>query len=467
MKKIAKPFSVILIMVIIIFSIFSVFGFSYYYGDIKNTVIRGFSDLNFDSDIGKSTLISVAPSSEDEAAGEVVEVIKERAAKIGLMDYQLYIQDETQNVVLSVPNDVDCGFDAAETVSFLISMGNVTIRPGIKYEYYFVDSLEEPAFANPMDETADSILINSKYITEAVVSEHKDGDEETYTLDISLSGEGSNLISQLSSPDNSSGMSYYNETISIWVDDRMIGYRTLSEPIYDGVLSFDVSSLSRGKMFASVIDSGTMPCRLTVHEFEENEPTAGNSPVDMLMLMGTCVLILLAFVLIYRYRAGGFVILVSVFFHFSLLLAFFTRFTGKRAPFMMNLPAFAAYMLSVLVTVFGLIMAFERIKKNSDSDKNLSEIITSGFKSVRTKIFDINIIFILMSLSVLFVFGMNGFSLTLFGNAVNNSVYRFADVMLFGSVLSFISGYFLPKFLVKQITAIKLFNKPSMLGGKK
>lgn len=468
MKKLGKPFSAILIFLILVFSIISIFGFSYYVGDNKTTVIRGFNDLKFGTDINGGVKFAVSPSSADEA-GEIADIIEKRATYYGIKDYELYIQDESKDVVLVLPNDLQSVYDAEETAAFLTSRGYVSIRPGYSFTEAIVDSAQGPAFITPTDETAATILINSDYIVDASVSEYKDGDGTFYTVDVQLNDEGSALISQISNPNGGAGDSYYNEVVSLWLDDRMVAFRVLDEHIDSGVISFVDDNLTKGKaeLCASLIKFGDLPGIVRLSELKSVDSLSGESIADMLFVLGIILFIALAFVLIYRYRAGGGIILVSLLFQMSVLLAVFTKFFDKKQPFLMNIPAFAAYGLSMLLTAFSLSMVFEKIKESLNSGIKLSACITDSFVSTRTRIFDINIVFVLISVSALIIFGTNGFATTLFGYSLCAGVYRFCDVMLFGSILNFISGYILPFFITNNITEYKFLKKPSMMGGNK
>ncbi|MBR3971842.1 MAG: hypothetical protein IKJ83_03025 [Ruminococcus sp.] len=467
MKKLGKILSVILIMLILVFSIISVFGFSYYVGDNKTTVIRGFDDLNFGSDISGGTKMTIKVASDDEPE-IVAEIIEKRATSYGLKDYELYIQKETDEVVFSVPDDLVSAYDAVETAAFMTATGYVTIRPDHEYFGVTVDSSGGPAFIGYTGDTGSTIILNSKHITGAEAVEFKDSGNTYYCVDIKLNDEGTFLLSQISDPNGGAGTSYYNQTISLWIDDRMISFRTLEDHIDNGVLSFtdDDMTEEKAKLYASIIKFGTIPGTLTVSSIDAVEPVSGDSLQDMLLIIGAASLVILAFALIYRYKSGGGIILVSALFQFSVLLAFFTKFFDKKEAFLMNLPAFGAYALTVIMTVFSLVTVFEKVRKSVTIGTKLSDAIISGFKAAKTRIFDINMIFVLISVSALIIFGTNGFATTLFGYTLSSGIYRFCDVMLFGSILNFASGYFLPLFITKNVMEFKFLSKPSMLGGK-
>lgn len=466
MKILGKIISVLFILLILVFSIVSVFGFSYYIGDNKTTVIRGFSDLNFGTDVDGGEKIVIKVSTDDEPR-MVADIIEKRATSFGIKDYELYVQGKSNEVVFSLPDDTSSPFDAIETAAFLTARGYVTVRPGYEYSGVTADSSGSPAFIGYTGDTGGSILIGPEYITGVEVSENKDSDNTYYTVDLKLNEEGATLLSQISDPNGGTVPSYYNQIVSLWIDDRMISFRTLEEQLTDGILSFTDDNMTKDKatLYASIIKYGNMPSNLLVSSIDDVAPVSGEPLQKVLLVIGAVSAVLLAFVLIYRYKAGGGIILLSMLFQFSALLAFFTKFFDNKEAFLMNLPAFTAYALTVLITMFSLVSVFENIRKSFETGAKTFDAITTGFKSTRPRIFDINFLFILISTAALIVFGTNGFATSLFGFTLSSGIYRFCDVMLFGSVFNFVSGYLLPLFITKNITKFEFINKPSLLGG--
>ncbi len=465
MKRLGKPVAIIIALVILVFSVLSVFGYSYYTGDIKHTVFKGFGTLDWGIDASGGTKIAVRPASADEAQA-VADVIKERAANYGLKEYQLYVDNNNNDVVLVVPNSVDSDFSSGDVASYLTCYGEITVRPGNSYTNMFVDSSGGAAFSVPADDTAKTILLNSRYIKSSGTFEYSDESGTYHYVEVKFNDEGKEILAQLTNADTGT---YYNQVMSIWLDDAMLANPTVSEPFEQGSFSFSSEHMTEDKaeLISSIISSGTMPCRVSVAGYGQIPPAIGMGVTEVIFWAGIIALLLLSFTLIYKFRAVGFVSVLALIMQFSSLLAILTGFVGEGSTFMMTIPAASAFALSVMLTVLSCTFFGRKIKSEVQSGTLIDAAVASGFKYARPRIFDVSVVTALIALMGLFVFGTSGFAISIFGSSMASGIWSFCYVLFFGAVLNIITGYLLPQLMIRSLESFKVFSKPSMFGGAK
>ncbi len=465
MKRLGKPVAIIIALVILVFSVLSVFGYSYYTGDIKHTVFKGFGSLDWGIDASGGTKIAIKPASADEAQA-VADIIEERAANYGLKEFQLYVDNNNNDVVFVVPNSVDSDFASNDITSYLTCYGEITLRPGEGYTNMFVDSSGGASFATPKDDTAKTILLDSRYINSAGTFEYND-DSGTYNyVDVKFNEEGKEILAQLSNADTGT---YYNQVVSIWLDDSMLANPIINEPFEAGSFSFSSEHMTADKaeLIAAIISSGTMPCKVSVAGYGTIPPAVGKGVTELVFWAGVAALLVLAFTLIYKFRAVGVVSVLAFIMQFSSLLAILTGFVGDGHTFMMTIPAASAFALSVMLTVFSCTLFARKIKSEVLSGTVIDGAVSSGFKYAKPRMFDTSIVLALVSLMGLFVFGTSDFAISIFGNSMASGVWCFCYVLFFGSVLNVVTGYLLPQLMLRSLESFKVFAKPSMFGGNK
>lgn len=459
MKRLGKPIFVIIALLILVFSVLSVSGYSYYTGDLKNTVFKGFGSLDWGNDVSVGTEVTLSPASVDEI-DTVKDIIRQRAAYFGLVEYELY-SNSSNEVVLIVPDSLDADFDATEVASFLTCKGEFTLRPGICYDDMHIDSSNNAAFTTPTDETK---ILTSTQVKNAAWSKYTEAGYTYNFVDVTFNQEGTDLLAQITNPDTGS---YYNQTISAWVDNRMFGYQTMSNQVISGVFSFtnDGMTESTAKLVSSVIKSDVMPCELVLSHVDKTEPMAGANASDIICYSGLAALLFVAFIMIYKYRTGGIVTVLALFMQFSGVLALLTGFVGEGHTFLLTLPGAGALALSVILTVFSCVLICNSIRNSLNNGNMLSKSLENAFSENKSKILDISVILALISLMGIFVFGKSGLSASLFGTTAVSGIHNFSYVLLLGSVLNIINGYILPNIMFRSLLSYKAMSKASMFGG--
>lgn len=462
MKRLGISVSLVLAILILAFSVFSVFGLSYYVGDNKNTVIKGFGSIDWGIDVNGGSKIAVKAASVDEI-DTVADVIRDRAVKFGLTDHQIFVDEKSGVLELTVPNSLDCDFSAAEVAAFLTSYGQVTLRPGSSYTSMTVDSSDSSAFVTPTGDTAKTVLLSSDDIKGSSWFEYT---EEGYTyhyVNLEFNQTGSEKIAAFTNADTGA---YYNKTVSIWLDDRMLANPTVGETIDQGTLSFSSDSMSESKceLYSAIISTGTLPCKMSIVSTSEVAPVANNI-ADIIMIAGLAALAMIAVLMIFRYRLGAVAGICAVLFQFSALVALITRFVGSGRTFLLTIPGAAALALSVMLTVLSFLLMAERMKSELMGGTVVGTAISTGIEKGRKIILDMSVVLAVLALIGMFIFGTSSLVTSLFGSFVSSGVYNFSYVLFFGAIFNLVTGYLVPELMLRSLQSFS--NKPSVFGGAK
>ena len=254
MKRIAKPVSFIIAILILAFSFLSLFGISYYVGDNKTTVIKGFGDIDWGIDTTGGTRLVLKNATDDEMSADNLKantkVIRNRLANYGLNDYEVYFLDETDEIVVVVPRTIDSDYSSKGFAQLIASKGYVTVRPSDEYKEMVIDEANSGAFVTPAGETGKTVLLDSETISKASYFDYSpEKGTKYYYVNITFNQQGADALYTLT---NSMSGAYYNQVISVWLDDLMIANPTVSEEMIDGQLSFSSINTQLQKFFDSL-----------------------------------------------------------------------------------------------------------------------------------------------------------------------------------------------------------------------
>lgn len=470
MKRIAKPVSFIIAILILLFSALSLFGYSYYVGDNKTTVIKGFGDIDWGIDTTGATKLVLKSATDDEMDAASLKantkVIKNRLANFGLNDYEVYFLDDSDEIVVVVPRTIDCDYSSKGFAELISSKGYVTIRPSDEYTEMVLDESNSGAFITPSGDTAQTVLLDSETISTASYFGYSpEGDEKYYYVSISFNDQGANALYTLT---NSMTGQYYNQVVSVWLDDLMIASPTISEEMTDG--QFSVSGIamteSKAKLYSSVIAGGVLPYDMSVSSVEFVDPVAGYSVSDIFLIVGIAATLLITVLMILRYRVFGGIALVSVVGQVAVLVAIISGFFVPGRTFLMDISGACALALCVVLSVISVSLMAHTLKENLDNGMTVRAAAEEAIKSSRKNIFDINIVLIIVGLMGMLMFGSAGLTTAIFGGLAVSSIYNFCYVLFFGAVVNFFMGYLFPELMLRSLISFKALNKPSCYGGK-
>ena len=470
MKRIAKPVSFIIAILILVFSFLSLFGISYYVGDNKHTVIKGFGDIDWGIDTTGATKLVLKSATDDEMDVKSfkanTKVIRNRLSNFGLVDYEVYFLDDIDEIVVVIPRTIDSDYSSKGFAKLIAGKGYVSVRPSDSYTNMVLDESNSGAFVGPAGETAQTVLLDSETIKNASYFNYApEGAEKYHYVNIAFNEQGTNALYTMT---NSMTGQYYNQVISVWLDDLMIGNPTISEEMYDGQLSFSNFAMTenKAKLYSAIIAGGMLPYDMNISSVEYVDPVAGYSVSDIFLVVGIAATLLVTLLMILRYRVLGGIALVSVVGQVAVLVAIISGFCIPGRTFLMDISGACALALCVVLSVISVSLMAHTLKANLDAGMQLRGAVESAIKSGRKNIFDINVVLMIVGLMGMLMFGSAGLITAVFGGLSISSIYNFCFVLFFGALTNFFMGYLFPELMLRSLINIKALSKPSCYGGK-
>ena len=214
--------------------------------------------------------------------------------------------------------------------------------------------------------------------------------ENGYVVQLQFSADGAKKFAEATTE-----LAASNGTISIWLDDNNISTATVNEAITGGEAiikgNFDQDSAST---LANQINSGSLPFALSAESYSTISPSLGAKSLDVMVQAGIIAFILVAILMIVRYRLPGTIAVISLMGQAAATLAvvsgYFTVFPGST----LTLPGIAGIILGIGMGVDANVITAERIKEELRSGKSLDGALKSGFARGLTPIIDLSLIHI-------------------------------------------------------------------------
>ena len=267
-----------------------------------------------------------------------------------------------------------------------------------------------------------------------------------------------------------------NGTISIWLDDNNISTATVNEAITGGEAiikgKFDQDSAST---LANQINSGSLPFALSAESYSTISPSLGAKSLDVMVQAGIIAFILVAIMMICRYRLPGTIAVISLLGQVAATLAvvsgYFTVFPGST----LTLPGIAGIILGIGMGVDANVITAERIKEELSKNKTLDGAVKSGFKMGLTPIIDGNVTIVIVAAILMGAFGpTDGFWAKVFnpiffwfGPSTAGTIYSFGFTLLTSVLLNFVFGVWATRVMIRGAVNFKPLRKAWLFGGRK
>ena len=415
MKRVGKPVFFIVVVLIAVLTYLSFFGITSYFGDVEKTIIKGADDIRWGIDI----------------RGGV-------------------------DVTFTAPADVDPTEEQMAAAESIIKL--LTFREG-----YEVDSE-----GIPTGTSVEKIILTGSDVKEASV-----GVDENNQYVVLLKLEDSGVTAFAEATGRLAGT---NIPISIWMDDNIISYPTVSTQITDGSASISGNfTLESATDLANKINGGALPFKLETENFRSISATMGMGAKDAMVLAGAIAFVLVAIFMIVFYRLPGFVANIALLGQLTGSIMAITGFFATIPSFTLTLPGIAGIILSLGVGVDANIITAERIKEELQAGKSLESALNIGYKRGFTAIFDGNITVIFVAIILMGAFGPTDsiFATLLspvffaFGASTAGTIYSFGYTLLVGIVMNFIMGVTASRLMLKSLSKFKPFRKAWLYGGEK
>lgn len=465
LRRVKKPVFFIVAISILLFTVIVFTGVSTQYGDIKKTYINGVDDIRWGIDIRGGVDVTFTPpegiDATDDQMNAAKEKIKLRLVNLSITDSDVFVDYNNDRIIVRFPWQAgDEDFDPEAAVMELGETALLTFREGVE-----LDELGKPTGI-----TNENIILQGADVVKAepVVQKQSNGSYE-YMVSLKLSNEGAESFSK------ATGELYKDKgVISIWMDDTLLSYPTVSEQIKDGEAVISGSfTAEECKELADKITAGALPFKLITSSFSTMTPTLGLGARDAMVLAGLIAFIAVAIFMIVVYRLPGTVAIIALIGQVAGSIAAITGFFGFMSSFTLTIPGIAGVILSIGMGVDANVITNERIKEELRAGKTLDGAINAGYEQGFTAIFDGNITVILVAVILMGAFGTPDSIFAkllnpiffMFGPSTEGSIFSFGFTLLVGVILNFIMGVLASRLMVSSISKFKGLRNPWLYGG--
>ena len=446
------PLFVVAIL-IVLFSLTAIFGVSYTYGDTKNVYVKGASDIRFGIDIRGGVDVTFMPADDVEATDAQMTaaktVIEDRLVGLGITDYESYVDNNKNRIIVRFPwkND-EADFNPQTAIDEIGTTAKMVFRKG-------------------SSATGEEILSGDDVASASAAYNETEG----WVVQLKFNSAGAAAFA-----DATTEQAANNGTISIWLDDNNISTATVNEAITGGEAiikgNFDQDSAST---LANQINSGSLPFALSAESYSTISPSLGAKSLDVMVQAGIIAFILVAILMIVRYRLPGTIAVISLMGQAAATLAvvsgYFTIFPGST----LTLPGIAGIILGIGMGVDANVITAERIKEELSKNKTLEGAVKSGFKMGLTPIIDGNVTIVIVAAILMGAFGpTDGFWAKVFnpifywfGPSTAGTIYSFGFTLLTSVLLNFVFGVWATRVMIRGAVHFKPLRKAWLFGGKK
>ena len=446
------PLFVVAIL-IVLFSLTAILGVSYTYGDTKNVYVKGASDIRFGIDIRGGVDVTFMPAGDVDATDEQMAaaktVIEDRLVGLGITDYESYVDNNKDRIIVRFPWKSDeADFNPQTAIDEIGTTAKMVFRKGSSATGEEILSGDDVASANAAYNETEGWVVQLKF--------------------------NSNGASAFASA--TTELAANNGTISIWLDDNNISTATVNEAITGGEAiikgKFDQDSASA---LANQINSGSLPFALSAESYSTISPSLGAKSLDVMVQAGIIAFILVAIMMICRYRLPGTIAVISLLGQVAATLAvvsgYFTVFPGST----LTLPGIAGIILGIGMGVDANVITAERIKEELSKNKTLDGAVKSGFKMGLTPIIDGNVTIVIVAAILMGAFGpTDGFWAKVFnpiffwfGPSTAGTIYSFGFTLLTSVLLNFVFGVWATRVMIRGAVNFKPLRKAWLFGGRK
>ena len=422
------PLFVVAIL-IVLFSLTAILGVSYTYGDTKNVYVKGASDIRFGIDIRGGVDVTFMPADDVEAT--------------------------------------EAQMTAAKTVieDRLVGLGETDFNPQTAIDE--IGTTAKMVFRKGSSATGEEILSGDDVASASAAYNETEG----WVVQLKFNSAGASAFATATTE-----LATSNGTISIWLDDNNISTATVNEAITGGEAiikgNFDQDSAST---LANQINSGSLPFALSAESYSTISPSLGAKSLDVMVQAGIIAFILVAILMIVRYRLPGTIAVISLMGQAAATLAvvsgYFTVFPGST----LTLPGIAGIILGIGMGVDANVITAERIKEELSKNKTLEGAVNSGFKMGLTPIIDGNVTIVIVAAILMGAFGpTDGFWAKVFnpifywfGPSTAGTIYSFGFTLLTSVLLNFVFGVWATRVMIRGAVHFKPLRKAWLFGGKK
>ena len=459
MKTKGKAWQLVLTVLLIAAFVYTAFfGVAVKYGDVTTTYIKGAKDIRFGVDIKGGVNVTFVPSDGYDATDDQLEaaqlVIENRLVALNVTDYELYVDNNSDSLILEFPwQSGETEFDPEAAIEEIGTTAYLTFREG---------------------SSADGELVLDGSMVESAAAQYGpvNGSSSEYYVALKFTDEGAKAFG-----DATTRLYQTGGTISIWLDDENVSTATVNTAITDGSAIITSSASSPFTQedvvkMARQINSGSLPFALTVDSYSTISPSLGENSLSAMVLAGVIAFALIMVLMTALYRLPGFLACIALAGQVAATLAFVSGYFPVFESFTLTLPGIAGIILAIGMGVDANVITAERIKEELRSGKSLDGALKSGFARGLTPIIDGNVTIVIVAIVLMGAFGPSDgffakalhFVFFAFGPSTAGTIYAFGYTLLTGVLLNFVFGIFATRTMIRGAAAIKALRDPRLYG---
>ena len=275
-------------------------------------------------------------------------------------------------------------------------------------------------FANPVGTTeggqevfellgmSSEVELTGDAVTDASVGFSQTNQPE---VNITMNSDGARIWSRVTGAN-------VNEFVSIVLDGAVYNYATVQERITGGRTQISgLDSRAEAQDIVTILKSGALPAPLDIVGERTVGPSLGEASIEAGFVSVTVGLLLVAFFMVFYYRAGGIVADVALFLNVILILGILAGFNAT-----LTLPGIAGIVLTIGMAVDANVLIFDRIREEQNTGKTLKASINAGYEKALSAILDANITTFFVG-AILYSFGVGpiqGFAVTLMAGILSS-----------------------------------------------
>ena len=450
------------VLLIAVFVYTAFFGVYAKYGDTTTTYIKGAKDIRFGVDIKGGVNVTFVPSDGYDATEEQLEaaqlVIENRLVALNVTDYELYVDNNSDSLILEFPwQSGETDFDPEAAINEIGTTAYLTFREG---------------------SSADGELILDGSMIESAAAQYgpvTSGGASEYFVSLKFTDDGAKAFG-----DATTRLAASKGTISIWLDDENVSTATVNTAITDGsaiITSSASNPFTQEQVIkmARQINSGALPFALTVDSYSTVSPSLGENSLSAMVLAGLIAFALIVVFMTILYRLPGFLACMALAGQVAATLAFVSGYFPVFESFTMTLPGIAGIILAIGMGVDANVITAERIKEELKNGKSLDGALKSGFARGLTPIIDGNVTIVIVAIVLMGAFGPSDglfakalhFVFFAFGPSTAGTIYAFGYTLLTGVLLNFVFGVFATRVMIRGAASIKALRNPWLYGAEK
>ena len=448
---------VVTALLIVVFVYTAFFGVAAKYGDVTTTYIKGAKDIRFGVDIKGGVNVTFVPSDGYDATDEQLDaarlVIENRLVALNVTDYELYVDNNSDSLILEFPwQSGETDFDPESAIQEIGTTAYLTFREGASKDGELI---------------LDGSMVESASAQYGAVS---NGGSSEYYVALKFTTEGAKAFG-----DATTKLAADKGSISIWLDDENVSTATVNTAITDGQAIITSSASNPFTQDAVVkmarqINSGALPFALSVDSYSTVSPSLG-----AMVLAGLIAFALIVVFMTVLYRLPGFLACIALAGQVAATLAFVSGYFSVFESFTLTLPGIAGIILAIGMGVDANVITAERIKEELKNGKSLDGALKSGFARGLTPIIDGNVTIVIVAIVLMGAFGPSDglfakalhFVFFAFGPSTAGTIYAFGYTLLTGVLLNFVFGVFATRVMIRGAAAIKALRNPWLYGAAK